>query len=178
MLASCFRAMTLRFAMIWRRTPSRPGMNGDKCSNFLENYQPYSGLNDRNIGHAAGTLHIVDKRWKRTSHGTGWERRRSILNRTSFMSRTVWSVWDQVIMSRSNGESPRSSPMVSACVGYIQAGESNLNSYANWVWYCSGHNWTGWWYGVVGHLEPCDRNQSYCHCHENGEILVLDLECT
>ncbi|KAL8246166.1 hypothetical protein R6Q59_007382 [Mikania micrantha] len=32
----------------------------------------------------------------------------------------------------------------------------------------------GWWYGVVGHLETCDGNNSYCHCHENDTV-VLDF---
>jgi hypothetical protein len=32
----------------------------------------------------------------------------------------------------------------------------------------------GWWYGVVGHLEPCDGNENHCHCHDSGEKLILD----
>lgn len=27
----------------------------------------------------------------------------------------------------------------------------------------------GWWYGVVGHLESCDENDTYCRCHNSGE---------
>ncbi|CAI9271091.1 unnamed protein product [Lactuca saligna] len=30
----------------------------------------------------------------------------------------------------------------------------------------------GWWYGVVGHLEACDGNQTYCHCHENDTVVL------
>ncbi|KAI3734135.1 hypothetical protein L6452_13598 [Arctium lappa] len=25
-----------------------------------------------------------------------------------------------------------------------------------------------WWYGVVDHLEACDRNDNYCHCYERS----------
>ncbi|GFP97620.1 F-box protein at2g32560 [Phtheirospermum japonicum] len=32
----------------------------------------------------------------------------------------------------------------------------------------------GWWYGVVGHLETCDGNASYCRCHES-DTLVLEF---
>ncbi|KAF7833596.1 F-box protein [Senna tora] len=32
----------------------------------------------------------------------------------------------------------------------------------------------GWWYGVVGHLESCDGNQSYCQCH-NSDTVVLEF---
>jgi hypothetical protein len=27
---------------------------------------------------------------------------------------------------------------------------------------------TGWWYGVVGHLESCNPNEHLCRCHEDG----------
>ena len=27
----------------------------------------------------------------------------------------------------------------------------------------------GWWYGVVGHLESCDGNETYCRCHNSGK---------
>ncbi|KAL9993757.1 putative F-box domain-containing protein [Helianthus debilis subsp. tardiflorus] len=30
----------------------------------------------------------------------------------------------------------------------------------------------GWWYGVVGHLEACDGNISYCHCHESDTVVL------
>lgn len=30
----------------------------------------------------------------------------------------------------------------------------------------------GWWYGVVGHLEACDGNENYCHCHENDTVVL------
>ncbi|KAK9062720.1 hypothetical protein SSX86_019909 [Deinandra increscens subsp. villosa] len=30
----------------------------------------------------------------------------------------------------------------------------------------------GWWYGVVGHLEECDGNNSYCHCHESDTVVL------
>lgn len=30
----------------------------------------------------------------------------------------------------------------------------------------------GWWYGVVGHLEACDGNHTYCHCHENDTVVL------
>ncbi|KAJ9542867.1 hypothetical protein OSB04_029373 [Centaurea solstitialis] len=30
----------------------------------------------------------------------------------------------------------------------------------------------GWWYGVVGHLEACDGNESYCHCHESDTVVL------
>lgn len=29
----------------------------------------------------------------------------------------------------------------------------------------------GWWYGIVGHLESCDGNENYCHCHNSGELI-------
>lgn len=29
----------------------------------------------------------------------------------------------------------------------------------------------GWWYGIVGHLESCDGNESYCRCHNSGELM-------
>ncbi|KAF3453167.1 hypothetical protein FNV43_RR03604 [Rhamnella rubrinervis] len=32
----------------------------------------------------------------------------------------------------------------------------------------------GWWYGVVGHLEPCDGNENYCRCHDS-DIVVLEF---
>lgn len=32
----------------------------------------------------------------------------------------------------------------------------------------------GWWYGVVGHLESCDGNENFCHCH-NSETLILEF---
>ncbi|KAE8682485.1 F-box protein [Hibiscus syriacus] len=28
----------------------------------------------------------------------------------------------------------------------------------------------GWWYGVVGHLESCDRNENCCQCHKSDGI--------
>lgn len=30
----------------------------------------------------------------------------------------------------------------------------------------------GWWYGVVGHLEACDGNENYCHCHESDTVVL------
>ncbi|KAM7278839.1 hypothetical protein ACFE04_005973 [Oxalis oulophora] len=32
----------------------------------------------------------------------------------------------------------------------------------------------GWWYGVVGHLESCDGNTQFCHCH-NSDTVVLEF---
>ncbi|XVF47271.1 hypothetical protein PTKIN_Ptkin03bG0096200 [Pterospermum kingtungense] len=32
----------------------------------------------------------------------------------------------------------------------------------------------GWWYGVVGHLESCGGNESYCRCH-NCDTVVLEF---
>lgn len=32
----------------------------------------------------------------------------------------------------------------------------------------------GWWYGVVGHLESCDRNENLCRCH-NSDTVVLEF---
>lgn len=32
----------------------------------------------------------------------------------------------------------------------------------------------GWWYGVVGHLESCDGNPQFCHCH-NSDTVVLEF---
>ncbi|GAB4827344.1 hypothetical protein Ancab_034231 [Ancistrocladus abbreviatus] len=31
----------------------------------------------------------------------------------------------------------------------------------------------GWWYGVVGHLESCDRNESSCNRHNSAHDLLL-----
>ncbi|PKI77212.1 hypothetical protein CRG98_002422 [Punica granatum] len=30
----------------------------------------------------------------------------------------------------------------------------------------------GWWYGVVGHLEPCNGNEKYCRCHESDNVVL------
>lgn len=30
----------------------------------------------------------------------------------------------------------------------------------------------GWWYGVVGHLETCDGNATYCRCHDNDTLML------
>lgn len=30
----------------------------------------------------------------------------------------------------------------------------------------------GWWYGIVGHLETCDGNDNYCHCHESDTVVL------
>ncbi|KAG9454871.1 hypothetical protein H6P81_007775 [Aristolochia fimbriata] len=30
----------------------------------------------------------------------------------------------------------------------------------------------GWWYGVVGHLESCDGNQHFCHCHDSETVIL------
>ncbi|KAK8595966.1 hypothetical protein V6N12_064470 [Hibiscus sabdariffa] len=30
----------------------------------------------------------------------------------------------------------------------------------------------GWWYGVVGHLETCDRNENYCRCHQSDTVAL------
>ncbi|GKU93484.1 hypothetical protein SLEP1_g7076 [Rubroshorea leprosula] len=30
----------------------------------------------------------------------------------------------------------------------------------------------GWWYGVVGHLESCDGNMNYCHCHSSDTVVL------
>lgn len=30
----------------------------------------------------------------------------------------------------------------------------------------------GWWYGVVGHLEPCDGNEHFCRCHSSENIIL------
>ncbi|CAI9099582.1 OLC1v1036428C1 [Oldenlandia corymbosa var. corymbosa] len=30
----------------------------------------------------------------------------------------------------------------------------------------------GWWYGVVGHFEQCDGNESICQCHLNDTIVL------
>ncbi|XP_077243641.1 F-box protein At2g32560-like [Tasmannia lanceolata] len=32
----------------------------------------------------------------------------------------------------------------------------------------------GWWYGVVGHLESCDRNEHHCRCH-NSDTVILEF---
>ncbi|KAL0459114.1 UNVERIFIED_CONTAM: F-box protein [Sesamum latifolium] len=31
---------------------------------------------------------------------------------------------------------------------------------------------TGWWYGVVGHLETCDGNANYCRCHDSDSLVL------
>lgn len=33
----------------------------------------------------------------------------------------------------------------------------------------------GWWYGVVGHLESCDRNQTHCQC-QNSDTVILEFK--
>lgn len=30
----------------------------------------------------------------------------------------------------------------------------------------------GWWYGLVGHLEPCDRNETHCRCLCSDTIVL------
>ncbi|KAK1437940.1 hypothetical protein QVD17_03740 [Tagetes erecta] len=30
----------------------------------------------------------------------------------------------------------------------------------------------GWWYGIIGHLEACDGNNSYCHCDESDTVVL------
>ncbi|XP_009404696.2 F-box protein At2g32560 [Musa acuminata AAA Group] len=30
----------------------------------------------------------------------------------------------------------------------------------------------GWWYGVVGHLEPCDGNEHFCWCHLSDTVVL------
>ncbi|ONK63628.1 uncharacterized protein A4U43_C07F17240 [Asparagus officinalis] len=30
----------------------------------------------------------------------------------------------------------------------------------------------GWWYGIVGHMEPCDGSEHFCHCHLNDTIAL------
>ncbi|XAR68403.1 hypothetical protein NMG60_11003505 [Bertholletia excelsa] len=30
----------------------------------------------------------------------------------------------------------------------------------------------GWWYGVVGHLESCDKNIYHCHCQSSGTVIL------
>ncbi|XP_068662160.1 F-box protein At2g32560-like [Aristolochia californica] len=30
----------------------------------------------------------------------------------------------------------------------------------------------GWWYGVVGHLESCDGNEHFCHCHGSDTVIL------
>lgn len=32
----------------------------------------------------------------------------------------------------------------------------------------------GWWYGIVGHLEPCDGSEHFCRCHKS-ETVVLEF---
>jgi len=29
----------------------------------------------------------------------------------------------------------------------------------------------GWWYGLVGHLESCDGNETYCQCHNSSKFI-------
>ncbi|KAG8055062.1 hypothetical protein GUJ93_ZPchr0001g29466 [Zizania palustris] len=33
----------------------------------------------------------------------------------------------------------------------------------------------GWWYGVVGHQEPCNANEHLCRCHED-DVVVLEFK--
>ncbi|KAF3953417.1 hypothetical protein ACB098_09G152000 [Castanea mollissima] len=30
----------------------------------------------------------------------------------------------------------------------------------------------GWWYGIIGHLEACDRNNNNCHCHYSDSVIL------
>lgn len=30
----------------------------------------------------------------------------------------------------------------------------------------------GWWYGIVGHMEPCDGNEHFCRCHQSDTIML------
>ncbi|KAJ8751606.1 hypothetical protein K2173_016857 [Erythroxylum novogranatense] len=30
----------------------------------------------------------------------------------------------------------------------------------------------GWWYGVVGHLESCDGNETFCRCHGSDTVVL------
>ncbi|XP_074585443.1 F-box protein At2g32560-like [Curcuma longa] len=30
----------------------------------------------------------------------------------------------------------------------------------------------GWWYGVIGHLQSCDGNEHFCHCHLSNTIVL------
>lgn len=34
---------------------------------------------------------------------------------------------------------------------------------------------TGWWYGVVGHLETCDRDANRCQCQNSGESFEFHI---
>lgn len=33
----------------------------------------------------------------------------------------------------------------------------------------------GWWYGMIGHLESCDGNRHFCHCHLS-DMVVLEFK--
>lgn len=30
----------------------------------------------------------------------------------------------------------------------------------------------GWWYGVVGHLDSCIRNENWCQCHDSDTVML------
>ncbi|KAF5779031.1 putative F-box domain-containing protein [Helianthus annuus] len=42
-------------------------------------------------------------------------------------------------------------------------------------WRRNKHYPYGWWYGVIGHLESCDANNTYCRCHES-DMVVLEFK--
>lgn len=39
-------------------------------------------------------------------------------------------------------------------------------------WRRNKHFPYGWWYGVIGHLESCDGNVTFCRCHESDTVVL------
>ncbi|KAJ0713838.1 putative F-box domain-containing protein [Helianthus annuus] len=56
---------------------------------------------------------------------------------------------------------------VSDCLTDLQPGD-----YFEVQWRKSKEFPYGWWFGVVGHLESCDGNKLYCHCHHSDSVIL------
>lgn len=75
--------------------------------------------------------------------------------------------WDRVRAPRLN-TSPHDL-YISECLNELQPGD-----HIEIQWRRNKEFPYGWWYGVVGHLETCDGDATYCRCRES-DTLVLEF---
>ncbi|WOL00633.1 hypothetical protein Cni_G09346 [Canna indica] len=64
-------------------------------------------------------------------------------------------------------DTPAHSLHISDCLNDLHPGD-----YVEIQWRRNKEFPYGWWYGVIGHLEPCDGNEHFCRCHLSDTVIL------
>ncbi|XP_044478696.1 F-box protein At2g26850-like [Mangifera indica] len=117
---------------------------------------------NRENGHAGFMLSCYDAQLSYDSRTNTFRARYSNLR-----SRTVEEniSWDRIRAPPT--DTPSNVLHISDCLDDLKPGD-----HIEIQWRSNKEFPYGWWYGVIGHLESCDRNENHCHCHYSDMVAL------